>query len=353
MLLEDHVGHLADLNEVHLSEPIDEDRHRQPHVYTIRRSDLAGGVVDGRKFDVDFAKKRLHRAGARLLVVHRQDDQSLPFIDVAGTLNQRHLVLAGHAPGGPEVKDNRLAAVLAETNGSSIEGLGREIRGGRSDGGAAPLDRHIDRRRAAEKLSRDEHDQHAGEEQDPQNPEAQRPGKSRIRPRVDGGVQCDKMPPTAAKPKSRARYAREKWNRRDAQRSPVVDRPRNASQKNTPPSTAAPAVYTGPSQMPGTRLTASNTTTYVRINCRVSASLATAGSIGTPTSRYWRRSKRASDQKCGGVQKKMTANSATAGRLRDPVTTAQPTSGGKAPAAPPTTMFCRVERFSQTVYTNT
>src|SRR5207302_9991088 len=103
----------------------------------------------------------------------------------------------------------------------------------------------------------------------------------------------------------------------------------------------------------GTRLTASNTTTYVRIDCRVSASLATAGSIGTPTSRYWRQSKRASDQKCGGVQKKMTANSATAGRLRDPVTTAQPTSGGKAPAAPPTTMFWLVDRFSHTVYTNT
>src|SRR5437588_8756944 len=113
MLLEDRVRHLADLNEVHLSEPIDEDRHRQPHVYTIRRSDLAGGVVDGRKFDVDFAKKGLHRAGARLLVVHGQHDQALALIDVAGTLNQRHLVLAGPAPGGPEVKDNRLAAVLA------------------------------------------------------------------------------------------------------------------------------------------------------------------------------------------------------------------------------------------------
>ena len=34
---------------------------------------------------------------------------------------------------------------------------------------------------------------------------------------------------------------------------------------------------------------------------------------------------------------------------RPPVTAAQPTSGGTAPAAPPMTMFCGVRRLSQTV----
>ena len=33
----------------------------------------------------------------------------------------------------------------------------------------------------------------------------------------------------------------------------------------------------------------------------------------------------------------------------DPVAAAQATMGGKAPAAPPMTMFCGVERFSQAV----
>jgi hypothetical protein len=32
-----------------------------------------------------------------------------------------------------------------------------------------------------------------------------------------------------------------------------------------------------------------------------------------------------------------------------PVTAAQPIIGGKAPAAPPITMFCGVRRFSHTV----
>ena len=34
---------------------------------------------------------------------------------------------------------------------------------------------------------------------------------------------------------------------------------------------------------------------------------------------------------------------------RPPVTAAQPTSGGIAPAAPPMTMFCGVRRLSHTV----
>ena len=37
------------------------------------------------------------------------------------------------------------------------------------------------------------------------------------------------------------------------------------------------------------------------------------------------------------------------GELEVPVAAAQPTSGGTAPAAPPITMFCGVERFSQRV----
>src|SRR5947209_14862848 len=60
-----------------------------------------------------------------------------------------------------------------------------------------------------------------------------------------------------------------------------------------------------------------------------------------------------SDQKCGGVQKNTMKNRITAVPLTEPVTAAQPTSGGTAPAAPPITMFCGVRRFSQIVYTNT
>jgi hypothetical protein len=61
----------------------------------------------------------------------------------------------------------------------------------------------------------------------------------------------------------------------------------------------------------------------------------------------------ASDQKCGGVQKKMTANRTTGGRPTRPVTAAQPTSTGKQPAAPPITMFDAVRRFSPSVQTKT
>ena len=57
----------------------------------------------------------------------------------------------------------------------------------------------------------------------------------------------------------------------------------------------------------------------------------------------------ASAQKCGGVQKKMTANSTTAGRLTVPVTADQPTRTGKHPAAPPMTMLDGVRRFSPIV----
>src|SRR5438045_2058315 len=62
---------------------------------------------------------------------------------------------------------------------------------------------------------------------------------------------------------------------------------------------------------------------------------------------------RASAQKCGGVQKKITANSHQAGASSRPVAAAQPTNGGTAPAAPPMTIFWGVDRLSQTVYTKT
>jgi hypothetical protein len=57
--------------------------------------------------------------------------------------------------------------------------------------------------------------------------------------------------------------------------------------------------------------------------------------------------KSASAQKCGGVHMKISANISTASSAdADPVAAAQPIIGGKAPAAPPMTMFCGVERFS-------
>ena len=46
---------------------------------------------------------------------------------------------------------------------------------------------------------------------------------------------------------------------------------------------------------------------------------------------------------------KMMRNSTTLSRLTEPVAAAQPIIGGKAPAAPPMTMFCGVRRFSHMV----
>ena len=46
---------------------------------------------------------------------------------------------------------------------------------------------------------------------------------------------------------------------------------------------------------------------------------------------------------------KTIANSTTAGHANPPVTAAQPTRAGTAPAAPPITMFCAVVRFSHIV----
>src|SRR5579859_6427782 len=96
-------------------------------------------------------------------------------------------------------------------------------------------------------------------------------------------------------------------------------------------------------------LTTTMIAVYASMARRVRADPATTGNMGTLTAEYWRRSRSASAQKCGGVQKKMSAKSAQAKGLNDPVTTAQPTSGGNAPAAPPTTMFWVDERLSHIV----
>ena len=57
----------------------------------------------------------------------------------------------------------------------------------------------------------------------------------------------------------------------------------------------------------------------------------------------------ASAQKCGGVQKKITANITSAGQPTVPVTAAHPMTTGMHPAAPPHTMFCEVRRLSSSV----
>jgi hypothetical protein len=46
---------------------------------------------------------------------------------------------------------------------------------------------------------------------------------------------------------------------------------------------------------------------------------------------------------------KMMAKRTSGSSETSPVTDAQPTIGGKAPAAPPMTMFCGVRRFSHMV----
>ncbi len=59
--------------------------------------------------------------------------------------------------------------------------------------------------------------------------------------------------------------------------------------------------------------------------------------------------KSASAQKCGGVHMKISANISTDSRLTVPVAAAQPIMGGNAPAAPPITIFCGVQRLSPMV----
>jgi hypothetical protein len=82
---------------------------------------------------------------------------------------------------------------------------------------------------------------------------------------------------------------------------------------------------------------------------RVAFAPCVTGSIGTPAFSYSECASRLRAQKCGGVQKKVMANRIHASSGVLPVTAAQPITGGKAPAPPPITMFCGVERFSHIV----
>jgi len=54
-------------------------------------------------------------------------------------------------------------------------------------------------------------------------------------------------------------------------------------------------------------------------------------------------------QKWGGVQTKIMANRIQGAQPSEPVTAAQPTRTGTAPAAPPITMFWRDVRLSHSV----
>ena len=58
---------------------------------------------------------------------------------------------------------------------------------------------------------------------------------------------------------------------------------------------------------------------------------------------------KANAQKWGGVQTKIRINKIIGKALTSPVAHAQPITGGKAPAAPPITMFCGVRLLSQIV----
>jgi hypothetical protein len=82
---------------------------------------------------------------------------------------------------------------------------------------------------------------------------------------------------------------------------------------------------------------------------RVSAAPCVTGSMGTPARAYSFDVQSDSAQKCGGVQRKMRPNRSQASVAHVPVAAAQPITGGNAPAAPPMTMFCGVERLSHIV----
>ena len=71
--------------------------------------------------------------------------------------------------------------------------------------------------------------------------------------------------------------------------------------------------------------------------------------MGRPTRAYSSLRYKASDQKCGGVQRKMMRNRINASGETTPVMAAQPSTGGIAPDAPPITMFCGVSGLRITV----
>ena len=71
--------------------------------------------------------------------------------------------------------------------------------------------------------------------------------------------------------------------------------------------------------------------------------------MGTPTAAYWSLTRKARAQKWTGVHMNTRAKRAQASGDSSPVTAAQPSRGGMAPAAPPITMFCQVLRLSHRV----
>ena len=81
-----------------------------------------------------------------------EDLQALGFVDIAGALDQRHLVLARRAPGGPEIQQDRLAAVLAEPDPAAVERLGGEVGRGLADSSVPAVEGDVDRRTLVEEL---------------------------------------------------------------------------------------------------------------------------------------------------------------------------------------------------------
>ena len=99
----------------------------------------------------------------------------------------------------------------------------------------------------------------------------------------------------------------------------------------------------------GSIVTTTSRIVYSSTCVRVYSIPCVTGSIGMPTFAYSSRRSIASAQKCGGVQMKMIRNRISACGCTVPVTAAQPSTGGAAPAAPPMTMFCGVARFRNSV----
>src|SRR5438270_8445947 len=160
--------------------------------------------------------------------------------DVSCALKQRHFLLAGHAPGCPEVEKHRLTPILAQANRCAVDRLRGEAWGQRADARPATLDRDVDAGGPAQELHAEENDHRGRQEERAEDFDAERPGKPGVGTGLNGGVQCDKTAPAAASAKMAARYTSEKWKRREAQRRPSAVRPRHAIQRTVPPRSSAP-----------------------------------------------------------------------------------------------------------------
>ena len=104
--------------------------------------------------------------------------------------------------------------------------------------------------------------------------------------------------------------------------------------------------------MYGKSETKNKTIAYIMIWFLVTLFPLTTGSIGTLAFEYYISLYSASAQKCGGVQKNIMQNNKTGKKLISLAEQTQPITGGKAPAAPPITIFWEVLLLSHTVYTN-